>query len=172
MLERDRSCCFTGHRPEKLPWGEEEDDPRCGRLKEALARAVEEAYQAGSRHFIVGMARGCDLYFAEAVLELREWREDVTLECARPCEEQADRWPSRERTRYQAILDHCNFETLVQRRYDRACMMRRNRYMVDHAGRLIAVYNGAPGGGTHQTLVYARRRKLDIQILNLEDFSQ
>ena len=34
------------------------------------AQAVEDAYAAGFRHFISGMARGCDLYCAEAVLAL------------------------------------------------------------------------------------------------------
>ena len=88
---------------------------------------------------ISGMARGSDLYFAEAVLELRRRRSDVALECARPCESQADRWPEEERARYQAILDQCDYETLVQHHYDRFCMMRRNRYMVDRSARIIAV---------------------------------
>ena len=26
-MERRRSCCFTGHRPRKLPWGSNEEDP-------------------------------------------------------------------------------------------------------------------------------------------------
>lgn len=172
MMDREKACCFTGHRPDKLPWGEDERDQRCVRLKESIARAVEEAYTAGSRHFISGMARGCDLYCAEAVLELRKWHGGITLECARPCETQADNWPEAEYQRYQAILDRCNFETLVQHSYDRFCMIRRNRYMVDHASRLIAVYNGVPKGGTFQTLTYAMKKKLDIHILDLEDFCQ
>ena len=171
-LEKDETCCFTGHRPDKLPWGEEELDPRCMRLKQRIAQEVEEAYAGGNRHFICGMARGCDLYFAEAVLALRERYGDVKLECARPCEAQADRWPAREQERYRAILDRCNYETLVQHSYDRFCMIRRNRYMVDRSGSIIAVYNGVPKGGTYQTLLYAMQKKLAIHTLNLEDFCQ
>ena len=113
---------------------------------------------------------GCDLYFAEAVLDLRERLPGITLECARPCESQADRWPREERGRYQAILERCNYETLVQRHYDRFCMMRRNRYMADRSSRLLAVYNGVPKGGTYQTLLYAMSHGLDIHILELEEF--
>ena len=98
--EKD-TCCFTGHRPSKLPWGTREEDPRCVALKGRIAAALEEEYAAGVRHFISGMARGADLYFAEAVLALKERRPDVLLECARPCESQADRWPEEERARYQ-----------------------------------------------------------------------
>lgn len=113
-MEQANTCCFTGHRPDKLPWGTDERDPRCTRLKERLGQALERAYQSGCRHFICGMARGADLYFAEAVLALRACFPQVTLEGARPCESQADRWPREERLRYQAILDQCDYETLVQ----------------------------------------------------------
>ena len=40
-------------------------------------------------------------------------------------------------------------------------MMRRNRYMVDNAAVLIAVYNGSPGG-TRNTMLYAMRQGLEI----------
>lgn len=171
-MDKEKTCCFTGHRPDKLPWGEDESDPRCVRLKRSIAQAVEDACAAGIRHFITGMARGVDLYCAEAVLELREAEAGLTLECARPCEAQADSWPERERERYLSILDRCNFETLVQHSYDRFCMMRRNQYMVDRSGYLIAVYNGVPKGGTYQTLLYAMRKGLSTHILDLEDFCQ
>ena len=156
-MEQTETCCFTGHRPDKLPWGIRENDPRCA--------ALEAEYDAGSRHFICGMARGADLYFAEAVLDLRERRSGVTLEAARPCESQASRWPQEEQRRYQRILERCDYETLVQHQYDRWCMMRRNRYMVDRSARLLAVYDGVPKGGTAQTLAYALRKGLAVTIL-------
>lgn len=168
-MERDQTCCFTGHRPDRLPWGVQEDDPRCRRVKERLKEALDRAYQAGCRHFICGMARGADLYFAEAVLTMREERPEVTLECARPCETQADSWPAEEQARYYRILDRCNYETLVQHHYDRGCMTRRNRYMVDRAARIIAVYDGLPKGGTAQTLIFALRQGLKTDILDLEE---
>ena len=167
-VERETTCCFTGHRPDKLPWGTNEEDPRCVQQKQRLAQAVERAWAAGCRHFICGMARGADLYFAEAVLELRKSRPEITLEGARPCESQADAWPEAERRRYWSILDRCDYETLVQHHYDRGCMMRRNRYMVDRSARVIAVYDGIPKGGTAQTLAYALRRGLETDILEIE----
>lgn len=167
-MERATTCCFTGHRPDKLPWGTDEGDPRCLDLKRRLGEELDQAYEAGYRHFISGMARGADLYFAQAVLKLRERRPEVTLEGARPCESQADGWPEEDRRRYREILDQCDYETLVQHQYDRGCMARRNRYMVDHAARIIAVYNGVPQGGTAQTLLYAMRQGLETCILPLE----
>lgn len=166
-LEREITCCFTGHRPDKLPWGDWEKAPACQDLKRRLNQAVESAYADGCRHFICGMARGADFYFAEAVLALRRQHSDAALEAARPCETQANSWPEADRRRYQTILDQCDLETLVQHHYDRGCMMRRNRYMVDRSSRIIAVYDGVPKGGTAQTLAYAMRRGLKTEILSL-----
>ena len=64
---RQVSCSFTGHRPEKLPWGDRESDRRCRALQERLFQAVQTAYEQGFRHFLCGMARGCDFWFCEAV---------------------------------------------------------------------------------------------------------
>ena len=167
-MDREHTCCFTGHRPEKLPWGYDERDPRCLALKAQLDRAVEEAWEKGMRHFICGMAQGADFYFCEAALALRARRPGVTVEAAIPCEEQAARWPEADRERYFRLVEQCDYETMVQRHYDRGCMLRRNRYMVDRSAMLIAVYDGTLGG-TMYTLQYAMKRKLEIVILDVNE---
>ena len=58
-------CTFTGHRPEHLPWGRDEDDPRCRALKILLRRTVQQVYDRGFRTFLCGMAMGFDLAAAE-----------------------------------------------------------------------------------------------------------
>ena len=166
-MERETTCCFTGHRPDKLPWRDDEKDPRCVALKERLTAAVEEAYDKGMRHFICGMARGADFYFCEAVLSLRERRPGVTVEAALPCEEQAARWKERDRNRYFSLVAQCDYETMVQHHYDKGCMLRRDRYMVDRSAMIIAVYGGVLGG-TMYTLAYAMKKGLKVNILDVE----
>lgn len=163
-MVRDNTCCFTGHRPEKLPWRRDETDERCLALKRSLTRELEQAYRDGYRHFICGMARGADFYFCEAVLALRKRHPEVRLEAAIPCEEQAARWSDGERERYFSLVEQCDVETMVQPHYDRGCMLRRDRYMVDHAERIIAVYDGTLGG-TMYTVTYALKRGLELVIL-------
>lgn len=165
-MQRDVTCCFTGHRPDKLPWGADESDPRCIDLKKRIAAALEDAYEKGMRHFICGMALGADLYFCEAALDLRSRLPGVTVEAAIPCEEQAARWSERDRNRYFALVKACDYETMVQHHYDRGCMLRRNRYMVDRASMLIAAYDGLLGG-TMYTLTYAMKKELEIVTLEL-----
>ena len=167
-MDRAHTCCFTGHRPDKLPWGTNEGDPRCAALVDQLTAALERAYAEGCRHFICGMARGSDLLFCRAVINLRKRLGDITVEGAIPCQTQTDSWPERERRIHDELLDQCDFETMVQHHYDRGCMMRRNRYMVDRSCRIIAVYDGIPKGGTANTLAYAMKQGLDTDIIRLE----
>ena len=116
------------------------------------------------------MAKGCDLYFCEAVLALRDGKyPDIRVESAIPCRSQADRWQSSQRERREGLLKRCNWETLIQHEYDPGCMMRRNRYMVDNADIVLAVFNGKRGGTMH-TLSYAMRNEKEVLIINLSDY--
>lgn len=161
MRGRQSACSFTGHRPGKLPWKFDERDVRCVDLKRRMRDAVEAAWQEGYRHFLCGMAMGCDLYFCECAMALRGREPEVTVEAVIPCPTQAQDWPEGERARYRALVAGCDYETLVSERYTSDCMQRRNRYLVDHASLLIAAYDGTQGG-TQYTIQYALRRGLNI----------
>ncbi len=167
MPARQMTVCFSGYRPEKLPWGYDEEDGRCAALKARLYRAAETACAEGYRHFICGMARGVDTYCAEIVLSLRRQYPDITLEAAIPCPTQADGWTPRQQERWRDVVARCDFETVVQDHYTAGCMQRRNRYMVDHASRLIAVFDGREGG-TRRTVEYAMQRGLEIVYIDVE----
>ncbi len=163
----ETACSFTGHRSEKLPWRYNESDPRCLDLKQRIYDTVEAVYTAGFTHFICGMAEGCDLYFCEAVLELRREHPEVTLEAAVPFDGQADKWPEAARERYNQLLVECDKVTLLQEKYSAGCMMKRNRYMVDHSQLIIACYDGQ-SGGTLNTLRYALEKNVRILHLAIE----
>ena len=154
-------CAFTGHRPEKLPWGSREDDPRCRALNIILRKRLEEAFSMGCRTFLCGMARGCDLFFAQAVLELREREPAVRLVAMIPCPGQSGAWTPREQARYLDLLSHCDRQEVLESAYSEGCMLRRNRAMVERAQVLISVHDGSPGG-TGSTVRYARTRGLTI----------
>ena len=168
MTDRERSCCFTGHRPMKLPWGMNEEDPRCLRLKQELETRLEAIYELGYRHFLCGMAIGCDMYFAEAALRLREKYGDVTLEAAIPFGDQPGRWNQAQRQRYNSLIDSADRVSVLQVGYTPDCMMRRNRYMVDRSSLLLACYDGKPGG-TMNTILYAERSGVKVIVIDIEE---
>lgn len=162
-----QSCCFTGNRPEKLPWRENEKDLRCLLAQDQIYIALEDAYGRGFRHFICGMARGSDLYFAELVLQLRVKYPCVTLEAAIPYRGQCDTWSDADKARYLHLVEQCDTVTVLQEEYTPACMQKRNQYMVDHSSLVIALYSGTPGG-TRSTLLYALRQGIETMILSPE----
>ena len=166
MDGRALTCCFTGHRPQKLPWGGNEEDPRCLALKAELAARLEGLYELGCRRFLCGMAIGCDMYFAEAVLALRETHPDLRLEAAIPFGDQPGRWNEKQRRRYNALIDAADGVTVLQTVYTGDCMMRRNRWMVDRSGILLACYDGRPGG-TMNTILYAERAGVRVVLIEL-----
>lgn len=166
-MEFGKSCSFTGHRPPKLPWRYDECDLRCLEFKKKLAAVVEAVYESGITHFITGMAMGCDLYCAEAVISLRRFHPDITLEAAVPYDGQEAKWSQALRERYNRILKECDAVTLLQDSYTPDCMMRRNKYMVDHSSVLIACYDGH-AGGTWNTIKYAMEKDIEVIQLPIE----
>ena len=150
-------CAFSGHRPHRLPWGTNEADPRCLALKEKLRQEIEVLIAGGVDVFACGMAQGCDLYFAEAVLDLRRTHPEIALWAALPCRSQADRWTEAEQDRHRRLCSESDRVVLVQEHYTADCMHRRNRWLLDQADCLLTVYDGGPGG-TAWTVAEARRR--------------
>jgi uncharacterized phage-like protein YoqJ len=166
-MDRMLSCCFTGHRIEKLPWRENEGDARCIELKHRIYEAVKDAYYSGIRHFICGMATGCDMYFCEATMAFRQEHENLTLEAAIPWDGQASGWSFELRRRHSRLVEECDYITVVKHEYTHDCLMTRNRYMVDNSRMLIAAYNGKPGG-TMNTMLYALRKGLELVEIFIE----
>ena len=155
-------CAFTGHRPEKLPWKTDEQDPRCLALKAVLGQRLQSLYDSGCRTFLCGMARGCDTYFAEAVVRLRQRWADVRLIAYPGCGGQENRWPEDDRARYTALLQQCDEIVMTDVAYAHGCMLRRNAAMIRRADCLLSVYDGS-GGGTGHTVSLARQKGIPIE---------
>lgn len=168
-----KTCCFTGHRPPHLPWRNRENAMQALSCRAMLADAIEAAWKQGYRRFLCGMAQGADLMFAEAVLACRMVHPEVTLTAVIPCEDQTEGWKPEEIRRYQDILQVIGPKNciLVQQKRTKGCMLRRDRYMVNHARRVIALYDGKSRGGTQYTLGYALQKQLEYVIIDPEELS-
>lgn len=109
-----KTCAFTGHRPQSLPFGFDESDKRCTSLKSVMRDQIVALIEnEGVTHFITGMALGVDMYAAEIVLDLKSKYPHITLESAIPCETQAIKWSVASRERYYNIAAKCDKETML-----------------------------------------------------------
>ena len=159
-------CAFTGHRPGSLPWKYDETAPACIMLKEVLADQIRALVSEGVTGFISGMAQGVDLWAAQIVLDLKKENPLVKLSCALPCDDQEKMWPDPVKKQYHSILEQADKVVRVGREYTKECMYARNRYMVDHANILLAVYNGKRRSGTGMTVNYAEQKQRRIIKIN------
>ena len=99
------------------------------------------------------------------MLELKEKYPHITLECAIPCETQANRWSEGWRNRYFDIIYRSDDAQTLQTHYTSDCMMMRNKYMVDNSDVVIAVWNGKKSG-TGNTVDYALKNGKKVIIID------
>ncbi len=151
---RQHRCCFTGHRPEKLKIAE---DKVIKSLKKEIRTAIADGFQT----YISGVARGFDLWAAEIVLAFRDEGVSVRLICASPYKGFESRWSREWQERYRRVVERADLVRFICPGYSRDCFQRRNEWMVDHSARVIAAYNGGPGG-TRNTVEYAIRHSVPV----------
>lgn len=154
ITDREHTCAFTGHRPERLDLPE-------AQVIAWLEKEIRKAAEDGYTQFITGMQRGVDLWAAEAVLKLRGEGKPLRLVKACAFKGMESQWDRTWQTRYRHILFAGNETFYISERPGRSAFFRRNNWMVDHASRLIAVYTGAPGG-TKETIKYAKAQGLEV----------
>ena len=154
-------CAFSGHRPQRLPWGEREQDPRCIALKLRMEQELRRIIQQEGRLFLCGMARGCDTYFAEEVLRLRTAFPEIQFWAILPCRDQANRWSLEDQKRHAWICQESDRVVILQEAYSTGCMLRRNHWLTEHADCVMTVYDGG-SGGTAWVVHEARRKQLPI----------
>ena len=154
---RQHRCCFTGHRPEKLNISEEQ---LCVRLGLEIDRAIEDGFTT----FISGMAKGVDICAAELVLKRRVSDDRLKLICALPYENFGLHWSASWTSRYVEVIRQADLVHCISQEFSYSAYQRRNEWMVDHSGRVIAVYMGERGG-TRNTIAYAKQQHIPYVVI-------
>lgn len=145
ICDPSASVAFTGHRT------------YAGRADGALRRFVGELYACGFRAFLSGMAVGFDLAAAEAVLDCRTTAPGLRLIAVVPFEGQAARFSAEDRARFERVAAAADETIVLSHVYHRGVYTVRNDFLVDHAARLVAWFDGSPGG-----TLYTLRRALRL----------
>lgn len=162
--KRQHRCCFTGHRPEKLQCSE-------AAYKMALEGEISRAVDDGFCTFISGVAWGVDIVAVEIVLQYRAANPALHLICAVPHPGFEKRMSESWRKRYLAVLENADIVRTISQMQSRSCYQTRNIWMVDRSARVIAIYNGKPGG-TRNTIEYAKQAGVETVIIDLRFLPQ
>lgn len=164
----DKTCCFTGYRPHRFAFSP--DGLRPEQVQAVLGQQIRRLYDEGVRTFISGMSAGVDLWAAAEVLSLRESHPEVQLVAAVPFSGQESRWSIPLQKEYHRLLAECQqveilFDEKEAAADPAACYRRRNRWMVDRSGVVLAVCEidvADSRTGTASTVRYARGQQKRI----------
>lgn len=144
----------TGHRPDKLGgYGYKTE-------QKLLSLALVYLKEQRPEKVITGMALGWDTAVAMAAYCL-----GIPFIAAVPFTGQQYNWDPEHIRRYHEILTAAEaVHTITAGGYSAHAMEIRNRWMVDHADRMVALWDGS-GGGTGNCIRYAKRKKVEIDNL-------
>jgi uncharacterized phage-like protein YoqJ len=151
-----KSCCFSGHRD--IPEGE------LAALSAALDAEIAALAARGTESFYCGGALGFDTLAARSVIRAKAEFPSLRLVLAIPYEGMEKRWPLRDRIAYEEIMAAADSTVFLSEHYDKTCMLRRDRYMVDRSETCVC-YLTQTTGGTAYTVNYAL--SCGIEVINL-----
>lgn len=171
-IDKSKTVCFTGHRPEKLPGCGEENSVITKAIKSMIAKHVIDSMAQGYNCFITGMARGIDLWAGDIVLsEKKRFKDmDIKLIAAIPYRDHGKGLKGYDLWLYGNILNKAHKIIYVSENYHKQCMAQRNQFMVDNSSRLIAAASDMRSGAG-QTIRMAQKQGLDIKYVDLAGIS-
>lgn len=166
-----KTCAVTGHRPIRFEFKYNEEHVLCKKIKKAIEDEFKQMYdEQRVRKIYVGGALGVDMWAGEIVLQLKETPGygELQLHIALPFEGYDSKWNRQCRKRLAFLIDHSAGCVTVGNTGSSESYLARNRYMVDHADLLLAVYSDEKNlhSGTMHTVNYARKRNLPIVLIH------
>ena len=162
-------CAVMGQHPLRFPWGFDEEDDRCRKLKIELAQQIMALRQSGVSQFLVACDCGVGLYAAEIVNGLRMTDRDLMLLCYTPHEEQATKWAPYLRERYFTMLENSTHISAVCPVDIPDAQLQAYKKIIDLADVMLAVYDGdtpATGNAEDRVLAYAETMEKLLVLLH------
>jgi uncharacterized phage-like protein YoqJ len=150
-------CAIIGQNPLRFPWGFDEEDDRCRKLKKELAQQIMVLRQSGVSQFLTACDCGVGLYAGEIINGLRMTDRDLMLICYTPHEEQATKWAPYLRERYFAMLEKCTLISAVCEVGAPDAQFQAYKKIIDLADVVLAVYDkdtSPTGGAEDSALAY------------------
>ncbi len=149
----NKTCCVTGHRD--IP------DVEIPKIKAALEAEIAKAVQDGFTEFLSGFADGVDQYFAELIADKKNTHSELRLVAVLPYRARIVSLEKEETAK--ALLAVCDDVVVIQEKSDPSVYAKRNRYLVENADRVIAVYDGRETGGTVGTIRFAHMLQKELR---------
>lgn len=169
------TCCFTGHRPDKLGGYDYNSEKNLLIKKYLKKECIDLILTKNVDTFVFGGALGIDQMAFDVVYELKNTYTNLKLIIAVPFSSQDSNWPDKSSKYYRSqlrkaneiiyvdTLDSYKIKGYEEGKYYPAKMQKRNEYMVDISDYIIAYYDGS-SGGTGNCLKYWSKIKSNLPV--------
>lgn len=168
-MDKPVRCAVMGQHPLRFPWGFDEEDASCAKMKIELAQQIMVLRQSGVSQFLTACDCGVGLYAAEIINGLRTTDHDLMLLCYTPHEEQATKWAPFLRERYFTMLEQCTLISAVCEVGAPDAQLHAYKKIIDLADVMLAVYDGntpATGSAEDRALTYAEGQHKSLVLLH------
>ena len=168
-MDKPVRCAVMGQHPVRFPWGFDEEDESCGKMKMELAQQIMVLRQNGMSQFLVACDCGVGLYAAEIVNGLRTTDRDLMLLCYTPHEEQATKWAPYLRERYFTMLEKCTLISAVCEVGAPNAQLQAYKKIIDLADVVLCVYDTdipATSSAEDRALAYAEGQNKSLVLLH------
>ncbi len=152
MIEKSKTCSFTGHRIVSSKFNPED-------IEKAAYKAINDGFDT----FLCGMAIGFDTLCFNVLETVRLEKRIKIIACV-PCDSQSKFFNAKQKAQYERMLSVADEVIYVSQEYFDGCMQKRNFFMIDNSSRVIAYLN-VNRGGTYQTVKYAVESGVEVEYL-------
>ena len=168
-MDKPVRCAVMGQHPLRFPWGFDEEDDRCRKLKIELSQQIMALRQSGVSQFLTACDCGVGLYAAEIINGLRTTDRDLMLLCYTPHEEQATKWAPYLRERYFDVLEKCTYISAVCEVGAPGAQLQAYKKIIDLADVVLCVYDTdipVTSSAEDRALAYAERQHKLLVLLH------
>lgn len=154
-IDKSKALAVTGHRVVY-------NDLDVEKLTEVFNQAVENGY----RYFLIGMAIGFDSLCFKILERIKNSNPEkgIKLIACVPCKEQDAKFTEKQKEEYSLMLANADHIEYISLSYNKWCMQKRNRFLVDNSSVLVS-YLRKNTGGTYYTVNYAKTTDIKIILM-------
>ena len=145
----EKTCCFTGHKNLTQEQAIE--------ALHLLIKRVNELTIEGYTHFISSFANDTDVLLAQIIGSFRYKNKNLVLEAVIPIENKLN---SLDKIKYALML--YNKVTVIQEQCGPECFQKRNKYMIDNSGVVVALWDEKTSKEAYNAVNYARSQGKEI----------
>lgn len=159
-MKNEKVCCFISGTFMPFLNGER-FEPEENRVDVKIKKEIDDLIEKQNvTVFYTGMEEGADLFAADYILSLKE-KNNLSLHCVIPYEEQAANYSEESRNLYYSVAQRCDSETMLNKKRTFSCRLDRDIYMIEKSD-IVFLYWDMKAPYTSSLIPYFQKKELVV----------